>query len=73
MCKWFLVQNLGEGRPRSIQVDNIEMHFQAHTDHSHGSKRTKWKKIITEQRNGLPVAVGYMQKTTTVMASDCRC
>jgi len=29
------------------------MNLQAHTDHSHDSKTTKWKKLATEEPNGL--------------------
>jgi hypothetical protein len=41
------------GRTRSIWGDNIKMDLQAHTDHSHDSRTTKWKKLTTEQPNGL--------------------
>jgi len=42
----FWWKNLGDrplGRPRSIQEDDIKMDLQAHTDHSHDSRTTKWK------------------------------
>jgi len=32
---------------------NIKMDLQAHTDHSHDSRKIKWKKLTTEQPNGL--------------------
>ena len=41
------------GKPRSIWEDNNKMNLQAHTDHSHDPKTTKWKKLATEEPNGL--------------------
>jgi len=33
--------------------DNIKIDLQAHTDNSHDSRTTKWKKLKTEEANGL--------------------
>ena len=56
-CKQFLVEKPGGQRPlrrpRSIGEDNIKMDLQAHTDHSHDSRTTKWKTLTTEEPNGL--------------------
>jgi hypothetical protein len=41
------------GRPRSIWEDNIKMDLQAHTDHSHDSRKTKCKNLTIEEPNGL--------------------
>jgi hypothetical protein len=41
------------GRPRSIWEDNTKTNLQAHRDHSHNSRKTKWKKLTTEESNGL--------------------
>ena len=40
-------------RPRSIWDDNIKMDLQAHRDHSHDFTMIKWKKLTTEELNGL--------------------
>ena len=52
----FLVEKHGGQRPlgipRSIWEDNIKMYLQAHKDHTHDF-RTKWKKLTTEEPNGL--------------------
>jgi hypothetical protein len=55
--KGFLAEKPGGqrpfGRPRSIWQDNFKMDLQAHTDHSHDSRTTKWKKLSTVEPNGL--------------------
>ena len=33
--------------------DNIKMDLQAHTDNSHDSRKTKWKKLTIKELNGL--------------------
>jgi hypothetical protein len=49
--KRFLVEKPGGerplGSPKSIWEGNIKMDFQVHTDHSHDSRTTKWKKLTT--------------------------
>ena len=37
------------GKPRSIWKDKIKMDLQAHTDHSHDCRTTKWKKLTIEE------------------------
>jgi len=33
--------------------DNIKLDLQGHRDHSHDSRTTKWKKLTSEEPNGL--------------------
>jgi len=47
------VKNLGDRdhlKTRSIWEDDIKMDLQAHT---HDFRTTKWKKLTTEEHNGL--------------------
>jgi hypothetical protein len=39
------------GKPRAIWENNIKMHLLGHTNHSHDSRTTKWKKLTNEEPN----------------------